>query len=517
MRAVRGRAAGGRAGVPALAVVRSFALHRGARAVLTFTLALGLAAAAPSMGLHRDFGGLRATSPLTVGQPGPKDRRPDPAGAFGTGTAADRAHRDLLDHGPTARVLTAAHRGQWRRAPENSLPAIRAAFDLGADIAEVDVRLTKDEVPVLMHDTTVDRTTDGRGAVADLTLAQLRKLRLREGLGGSGAAPTEERIPTLEEVMNLARDRGLINLDKGWPSRQAIWNVLARTGTVRNGLYKSNAPVSEVRAFLDTHPGAGYMHKITDRNRADVAAFGTAQPIAYEVEFNSTSDAVARKPFLDELARNSRIWINAMWAGTAARMTDEASLVDPRRGWGKLVRDHRASVLQTDDVEHLRSWLRTGAADPLPEGGVRVQAEDFLPGEGTGYHDLDPANRGGLARRPGEGVDLAGEDGAVRVCDLRGGEWLRYAVDVPATGSYALAARISSPNSRAGAYTVSFDDGPESTRVAVHGTTGDAMALRPSGVTRRLTAGRHVLRIALPADVPQTWNLDYLQLAPVID
>lgn len=430
-------------------------------------------------------------------------------------TPAERAYRDLLDHGPDAKILTAAHRAQWRSAPENSVPAILAAFEDGAEIVELDVRLTADGVPVLMHDTTVDRTTDGTGRVDSLTLAQIEGLRLREGLGGAQAALTDEHVPTLAEAMLLARDRGLVNLDKGWPFREEIWDVLTETGTVRNGLFKSDAPVEQVQEFRATHRGAVYMHMVTDANLADVDRFGDDQPVAYEVNFDSTADAVARRPFLDRVASQSRVWSNSMWNGLSATMTDEASLVDPLRGWQALVESYRTTIFQTDDVEKLERWIRTGEGDPLPRGAVRVQAEEFLPGEGVGYHDLEPANRSNLQMRPGEGVDVQDLDGAVSLGWMRGGEWLTYEVEVPRDGIYEVAVRASSPYAPAGSYTVSFDGGAPSDPVAVANTTSHAkQVLQPSGVARRLGKGTHTVRIDLPQDAYQNWNLDYVQLTP---
>ncbi|MEU1616492.1 glycerophosphodiester phosphodiesterase family protein [Streptomyces sp. NPDC005722] len=432
------------------------------------------------------------------------------------GTAAVRAHRDLLDHGSNAKILTVAHRGQWRDAPENSLAAFTAAFDDGAEIIETDIQLTQDGVPVLMHDTTVDRTTNGTGPVAGMTLAQIRQLRLKAGLGGGQAAVTDARVPTLEEAMELARNRGLVNLDKGWPYREQVWDVLTRTGTVRNGVYKSDAPVPEVEAFRSAHHGALYMHMITDANLSAVAEFGDDQPVAYEVNYDSVQDAVARRPFLDALAARSRVWNNTMWNGLADHMTDEASLTDPMRGWEALARSYRTTVFQTDDVEKFESWLRTGEGDPLPRGAVRVQAEDFLPGRDKGYHDNDAGNTGGLKMRPGEDVDIDDADGNVRVGWMRGGEWLTYDVDVPRSGTYALSARVSSPYTPAGTYTVSFDGGAESGRVEVRNTTShNKEVLQTSGVRQFLAAGRHTLRVSLPQDAYQNWNLDYLQLDPV--
>ncbi|MEU6497763.1 glycerophosphodiester phosphodiesterase family protein [Streptomyces sp. NPDC046984] len=193
------------------------------------------------------------------------------------------------------------------RGPENSLAAFETAYDDGAEIIEAGIQLTKDGVYVLMHDTTVDRTTNDRGAVAEMTLEQIEQLRLREGLGGGQAAVTDQQVLTLEEAMQLARNRGLINLDKGWLFREQVWQVLTRTGTVHNGLYKSDAPVPEVKDFLAVHKGALYMLMITDDNLGAVAAFGDDQPVVYEVNYHSIQDAVARKPFLDALARHSRL------------------------------------------------------------------------------------------------------------------------------------------------------------------------------------------------------------------
>ncbi|GAA2598027.1 hypothetical protein GCM10010435_91750 [Winogradskya consettensis] len=86
-------------------------------------------------------------------------------------------------------ATTAAHRGYWRGAPENSLPAITQAIQHGAHIVEIDVQRTSDGELVLMHDDSVDRTTDGTGKVVALTLAQMRSLRLRSGLGGAHGLP----------------------------------------------------------------------------------------------------------------------------------------------------------------------------------------------------------------------------------------------------------------------------------------------------------------------------------------
>ncbi|MEW2388670.1 glycerophosphodiester phosphodiesterase family protein [Streptomyces venezuelae] len=429
---------------------------------------------------------------------------------------AERARRLFLDHGPKAAVMTAAHRGQWRKAPENSVAALRAAFADGAEIVEADVRMTKDHVPVLMHDATVDRTTNGKGRVSDLTLAQLRGLRLRAGLGGRQAPLTGERVPTVADALKAARTLGLVNLDQAWEDREAVWRVMEETGTVRNGLFKSRAPVPEVKAFLGRHKDALYMHVVEDANAASVGEFGKDRPPAFEVVFDDVRDRVAAPAFARGLRSTGRVWFNTMRDGFAARFTDEASLIDPARGWGRLIAAHGATVLQTDNVRALRSYLTTGAADRVPPGAVRVQAEGYAPGgEGKAYHDTDAGNRGDGPGRPGEGVDVCDHDGAVVICWMRGSEWLTYAVDVPKTGPYTLKVRASSPYEPAGTYRIAFDGGRPGRAVRVAGTTAHhAFFLQDSHDPRQLTRGRHTVRLSLDEGAFQNWNLDYLQLEP---
>ena len=94
----------------------------------------------------------------------------------------------------------AAHRGGALLWPENSLLAFRNAAAMGADYLELDVHLTRDGEVVVIHDPTLDRTTTGAGPVRDRTLAELAPLRLKD----RGGAVTEERIPTLDQVVALA-------------------------------------------------------------------------------------------------------------------------------------------------------------------------------------------------------------------------------------------------------------------------------------------------------------------------
>jgi glycerophosphoryl diester phosphodiesterase len=113
----------------------------------------------------------------------------------------------FLDH---EHALNIAHRGASAAAPANTLAAFQKAAELGADGVEFDVHLSADGVPVVIHDFTVDATTDGNGRVADLTLAQLKQLDAGAIFDPSFAG---EPIPTLEEVLEALGTRLLFNIE----------------------------------------------------------------------------------------------------------------------------------------------------------------------------------------------------------------------------------------------------------------------------------------------------------------
>jgi len=107
-------------------------------------------------------------------------------------------------------VRVIAHRGFSGKAPENTVAAIRAAIKAGADMAEIDVTLTADEQVVCLHDEKVNRTTNGKGQIFDLTLSEAQGLDA--GFWFSPAF-TGERIPTLDAVLEASRNRILLNIE----------------------------------------------------------------------------------------------------------------------------------------------------------------------------------------------------------------------------------------------------------------------------------------------------------------
>jgi glycerophosphoryl diester phosphodiesterase len=116
----------------------------------------------------------------------------------------DRVHNPWLRAG---HPLVIAHRGQSVDAPENTLEAYRRAADLGADMIEADVGMTRDGVLVMMHDANVNRTTNGRGDVRDLMLDEVRRLDAGKWFGSEFAGLS---VPTTEETLALAHQLGVM-------------------------------------------------------------------------------------------------------------------------------------------------------------------------------------------------------------------------------------------------------------------------------------------------------------------
>ena len=114
---------------------------------------------------------------------------------------------DCLRGPACGRLMVAAHRGYRAEHPENSLAALRAAVLVGAEFVEVDLRHTRDEVLVIVHDDTVNRTTDGAGRVNELTWAEIQAVNLK---GGDPGNPESSKVPLFSRALELAREESIM-------------------------------------------------------------------------------------------------------------------------------------------------------------------------------------------------------------------------------------------------------------------------------------------------------------------
>jgi glycerophosphoryl diester phosphodiesterase len=163
----------------------------------------------------------------------------------------------VLAHGgelPECRnqFVVIAHRANHTRAHENTLTALQRAIDAGVDYAEIDVRRTADDQYVLMHDATVDRMTDGHGAVRKLTLAQIRALVVRDK---KRPQIPPDRIPTFAEVLALVKGRLNIYLDFKEGDRAVVAKAIQDAGLERQVLvYDDVESVAEWRRVAPELP-----------------------------------------------------------------------------------------------------------------------------------------------------------------------------------------------------------------------------------------------------------------------
>ena len=118
-------------------------------------------------------------------------------------------------------VQRIGHRGAAGHAPENTQASFRKAIELGCDMTELDVHVCASGDVVVIHDETLDRTTNGKGNVSDHTLTELKQLDAGKG----------EQIPLLQEVLELLKDRIMLNIElKGLGTAEPVYKIVKKTG-----------------------------------------------------------------------------------------------------------------------------------------------------------------------------------------------------------------------------------------------------------------------------------------------
>lgn len=156
------------------------------------------------------------------------------------------------------RMLVMSHRGDFANNPENSLPAFESCISGGVDIIETDIVKTASGSYMLMHDKTVDRTTTGKGNIADLTDSELKSLKLKTGSGGSGSGITKYGIPFFSDMLEICRGRILINMDKfDASSRADVYELLVKYGMVDYAVFKGGDAFGDLDKWFADFIDAG--------------------------------------------------------------------------------------------------------------------------------------------------------------------------------------------------------------------------------------------------------------------
>ena len=240
---------------------------------------------------------------------------------------------------PGEPAFVAGHRGDRADAPENTMPAFAAAAASGLEFVETDVQLTADGVPILMHDETVDRTTDGTGAVADLTLAEIRALD-----AGSWYAPefAGTRVPLLDEFLDALagnRQKALVELKGYWTSDgiRAVLDAIYARG-VQNRVVFASFNLTTIAHLADTAPAIPRVIIKRDLPRDPVGLVRYYDAIAILTTPNSLEndpDAVTRLHeaglgVLVYTLNSEKRWSEALSYGVDGIVTDKPSKLD---GW----------------------------------------------------------------------------------------------------------------------------------------------------------------------------------------
>lgn len=259
-------------------------------------------------------------------------------------------------------VVVACHRGDWRNYPENSLGAIESVIRMGADIVEIDLKLTKDSVLVLSHDHTCNRMTTGKGDISTMTYDSLATFNLKTA---HNVAIPGTRITTLQEALEACKDRIVINVDQGYQYYNLVVKLTDALDMTDQILIKGKKAREVVAREME---GSRMMYmpiidiqkpkgkELFEQYESWYAQTGE-KPLAYEVcfsELNEEVEACCQKV----IAQGSKLWINTLWASLCGGYEDDAAFEgDPDKVYGKIL-DLGTSIIQTDRPELLIGWLK---------------------------------------------------------------------------------------------------------------------------------------------------------------
>ncbi len=261
------------------------------------------------------------------------------------------------------KVLVAAHRGNWKEYPENSIPAIESCIGTGVDIVEIDVQRTKDGYFVLMHDASIDRTTNGKGKVSDYTLKELQRFKLKS----KGDTITEHKIPTLDTILKITKDKIVINIDKSSGRFNELTYLIDSLNCKEHVLLKGNGTGDYFKKLNNQDTNSiYYMPLLSTKSKID-SFFLVYQPPLFEFLLSNDSSIYSSRTFLDSLEKwNIKIWYNALFNSISGGHTET---VDAINSWSWFI-NHGAFVIQTDYPFHLIKYLnQQGLHDALNKEG----------------------------------------------------------------------------------------------------------------------------------------------------
>ena len=269
---------------------------------------------------------------------------------------------------PTEHIWVVAHRADLVYAPENSIQALDNAIYFGADFIETDVRLTKDGHIVIMHDYTVDRTTNGTGYVSDLTLEEIKSLSLRTNWGGS----TNYQVPTLEEYIQTAKGKAGLYLDKAGYDLQGhdeghlvkeLLKILDKHDVLEETVFVLDWPYEKAKRIFGEYLEKVIYCPVIDDKIPNLESYVNEyieklSPIAFQFRFK-TLDTETYRLLPKVLGTGAKAFVAATWEEHTANHSDKTSIfVHPDEGWGWLI-EQGFSILETNYSRDLIQYLKT--------------------------------------------------------------------------------------------------------------------------------------------------------------
>lgn len=242
-------------------------------------------------------------------------------------------------------VMVTAHRARTGNQdyPENSISAIKHAIDVGVDIIELDVKVTLDNVVILNHDQTIDRTTTGKGNPEEYTWEELQQFRLKL----SDGTVTNEKIATFEEALKLAKGKVMIDIDLKTSNLKSVVDVVKKTNTIKQVLFFDSS-FEILNEVISLCPESIVMPRARSYETADLALHLFETPVIHIDDSFYTEK-------LTKLIRNrnARVWINALGKG------DEKIRNNQIEELIKNLLRFKANIIQTDELEILIPYLES--------------------------------------------------------------------------------------------------------------------------------------------------------------
>ena len=247
-------------------------------------------------------------------------------------------------------ILVASHRATHHVYPENSLKAIQASIDLGVDIIEIDVKVSKDGIPFLMHDRSMDRTTNGKGDPEELTWDELQQLSIVDK-----GKKTSYKIPSLEAALELADGKILVDLDLKTDRVDKIMVVVKRLDMTES-VFFFDSDYNVLSRIKTADKDFMIMPRAYSIAQVDSAIMMFDPPVVH-IDFSFYNSQCV------QLIKDSyaRVWINAL-----GQYDKELKEGKAKQTLKKLL-EMGASIIQTDEPELLlRALEKYGYRSPSP-------------------------------------------------------------------------------------------------------------------------------------------------------